>query len=196
MASLESHGVTTTKRFVARSVRDDRIPALLGALESADLLVLSTPLYVDALPYLVTRAMERIDAHRARQEIPRPVRFAAIVNCGFPEAHTCDTALGLCRSFARHAEMAWAGGLALGAGAVIDGRLLESMGRVTRHVRAALDATAEALAHGQDVPERAVEWMAHPLIPTRAYTMMTHLHWVREARRNGVLKKLGDRPFA
>ena len=92
--------------------------------------------------------------------------------------------------------MDWAGGLALGGGPILDGRPLEHLGRMTRHVRASLEATAEALAHGQDVPKVAVEWMAHPLLPARAYTMMTHLHWVREARGHGVLTDIGARPFA
>jgi multimeric flavodoxin WrbA len=196
MGRLADRGVVTAIRFVNRSARRDHIAPLLHDLDHADLLVLASPVYVDALPYLVTRALERIADHRARPGPRRETRFAAILNCGFPEVGHCDTAHGICRSFARHAALDWAGALAMGAGGVMGGRPLDAAGGMARHARAALELAAEALADGQPVPRRAAALMARPLVPGRLYTALAHLDWLRQARRNGVLTRLGDRPFA
>jgi hypothetical protein len=196
MHRLGERGLVTTTQFVSRSARGDRISPLLHDLDRADLLVLAAPIYVDALPYLVTRALERFAEHRARQERPRHTRLAVLLNCGFPEVAHCDTARGICHSFARHAGLQWAGALAMGGGGVINGRPLEAAGAAGRHARVALDLAAEALLHDRDIPRQAVELMARPAIPGRLYTAMASVEWLRAARRNRVLTQLGDRPFA
>jgi hypothetical protein len=196
MHRLGERGVATTTRFGSRSARGDRISPLLHDLDRADLLVLAAPIYVDALPYLVTRALERIAEHRARQERPRHTRLAVLLNCGFPEVAHCDTARGICHSFARHAGLQWAGALAMGGGGVINGRPLEAAGAAGRHARVALDLAAEALLHDRDIPRQAVELMARPAIPGRLYTALVDVEWLRAARRNRALTRLGDRPFA
>jgi hypothetical protein len=196
MDRLAEGGLATTTRFVTRSARGDEISPLLHDLDRADLLVLASPVYVDALPYLVTRALERIAEHRARQELRRHARLAVLLNCGFPEAAHCDTARGICHSFARHAGLEWAGALALGGGGAINGRALEVVGGAGRHARPALDLAAEALVHRRHIPRQAVELMARPASPGRLYTAIADLVWVRAARRNHVVTRLGDRPFA
>jgi hypothetical protein len=196
MEQLAERGLTTATRFVSRSARRDHIGPLLHDLDQASLLILTSPLYVDALPYLVTRALERIADHRQRPGHHHDTRFAALLNCGFPEAHQCDTARGICRSFARHARFHWAGALCLGGGGAINGRPLDEAGFMARHARAALDMAADALAAGEEIPEEAVARMARPLLPGRLYTTIAELDWLRQARRNGVLTRLGDRPLA
>jgi hypothetical protein len=196
LARLAARGATTSTRFVSRSARGPRIRTLLDDVDAADLMVLATPLYVDALPSLVTAALEAIARHRTRQDQPRPLRLVALLNCGFPEASQCDTALGICRSFARHAYVGWAGGMALGAGEVIAGRPLESLGRLARHPRAALDRAADALADGRGIPVAATELMARRLLPRRMYTSIATLSFLRTAHRHGALGKLAHRPFA
>ena len=52
--------------------------------------------------------------------------FAALANCGFPEAHHNRTALEICAQFAAAAGMTWAGGLALGAGGAVHGQPLSA----------------------------------------------------------------------
>jgi hypothetical protein len=196
MHRLAERGLATATRFVTRSARRNHISPLLHDLDHADLLVLASPVYVDALPYLVTRALERIADNRARQRPRRRTRLAVLLNCGFPEVAHCETARGICHSFARHAGLEWAGALALGGGGAINGRALEMVGGGARHARAALDLAAEALVDDRAIPREAVELMARPSIPGRLYTAMADVGWLRDARRNRVLTRLGDRPFA
>jgi NAD(P)H-dependent FMN reductase len=192
-ARLAARGVVTTVRFVGRSPQSHAERKLVAALADADLFVLATPLYVDSLPYLVTRALE----HVARSPLPRktPCRFVAMINCGFPEAEQCRTALDIARAFARRAGLEWAGGLALSQGGAIDGRPLEELGGLAKRLRAALDTAAAELAEGRPVPAAAVEQVAHRLMPTRMYTFMGNLGWRRRATRNGVGAALDARPF-
>jgi hypothetical protein len=191
---LEAHCMTTTTRYVSRSARGAGIGPLLRDLDRSDLMILATPLYVDALPYLVTRSLEAVARHRSGCAPPRRPRFAALVNCGFPEAQQCDTALAICRSFARHAGFEWAGGLAVPAGGVFGSRPLEEAGGRARRARDGLDLTARALAHGDPVPAEAAALLGRPAIPPSLYTTLANAGWILEARRNGVLWRIAERP--
>ena len=184
--------------FIVSQVRGpDGLAELTAAIGDADLFVLATPLYVDALPHLVTAALEHIADARAAHPQPTPCRFVAIVNCGFPEVAHTAVALDICRSFARHARLECAGALGLGGGETVHGRGLERMGWVTRHVRHALDLAALALASHRPVPEKAVQLMGRPMLPVRGYLLAADaLLWRREARKHGVEKYLDARPYA
>ncbi len=105
------------------------------------------------------------------------------------------TLLGICRRFAREAGLGWAGGLALGGGAALDGIALERAGGRGRHARAALDLAAAALAAGEPVPAEAVERMARPFVPAWAYTLLGTWGWRRRARAHGAHRELHRRPY-
>ena len=195
MARLAEGGVDTEIYHVSRCQRPDKERLLLQAVNGADLFVLSTPLYVDALPYLVTRCAERIAAHRTAKPERSAVRFVALVNCGFPEWEHTRTALEICRVFARHAGLAWAGGLGLGGGEAIGGRPLEELGGQTRYLRRGLDLAAAALLAGRAIPEEVQALLARPMVPSRIYTALGTLGWLKAARRHGSLRRLRDRPL-
>jgi len=180
---------------VHRCQRPEKERLLLEAVDGADLFVLSTPLYVDALPYLVTRCCERIAAHRAVKPDQQRSLFLALVNCGFPEMEHTLTALDICRVFARQAGFVWAGGLGLGGGEAIGGRSLEEVGGMTRHVRRGLDLAAEELLAGRVVPEQAQALLARRMMPSRLYTAIGDIGWLRTARRKGTLRRLWSRPL-
>lgn len=192
-ARLAERGVATTMLFVDRSPTSRARQKLEAALAEANLFVLATPLYIDSLPYLVTRTMEEL----ARTRSPRRARcaFATLINCGFPEAEHCRTALDIARSFSARAGFNWAGGLALGEGGAIDGAPIEHLGGLTKRVRAALDMAAAALAEGRPVPGAAIEQLAHRLMPARLYTLMGNIGWRWRAAQNGVRSRLNARPF-
>lgn len=192
---LEAGGAATTVLHV-HHVRNERIASVLvPALDAADLFVLASPVYVDGLPWLVTRCLEHVAPHARRSASYSRKRFLAICNCGFPESVHTEVPLAICRCFTREAGMTWAGGLGLGGGEAIAGRPLRSLGGMTRNVRRALDLAAQALLAGEAVPDRAMELMARPLIPAAVYTFLGNVGWLRRARRNRVLRRLGDRPY-
>lgn len=153
---------------------------LLSAVERADLILLAFPLYIDALPYLVTKCLEIIGAHRLSRDSDGEKRLFVICNNGFPEAAQNSLALAICHRFAVEAGLTWDGALALGAGeALCSGEPLTAAGRKGRppmkHVTRALDIASSALADGHTVPREAVRLMAKnpiPFVPLRLW------HWI------------------
>lgn len=168
-------------------------PALLDAVDRADILLLACPLYADSLPYLVVEALERIAQHRLENARARGQRMAAIVNSGFPETQHNDLAIAICRQFAREAGFEWVGGLALGGGPVLNGRSPKEAGGMARHALESLDLAAAALAEGRPLPQEALQAMARPMMPARMYTTVGNVGWRWQAWRNRVWR-MGQRP--
>jgi len=165
-----------------------------GEALAADLLVLATPLYIDSLPFLVTRALEHVAA-RARHAARKP-RFAAVINCGFPEAEQCIPAVQIARAFAAEAGMPWAGAIALGGGGMIDGQPLQKLGAFAEPLRVALDEAAAALRRGEGIPPDAIEKCSRPLVAPWIYRAASNLGWWQQARKHGVRRaQLTARPF-
>ncbi len=195
LAQMEGDGVTgETIQLYTSLGSPTRMAGLLDALDAADLAVLAFPLYVDSLPAPVISALERIAAHRA--EHPTTTRFAAICNCGFPEAAHCATALAICGEFAHQAGLPWLGGLALGGGeAFVHGTPLAEVGGQAAHIRAALNIAAGALAAGRPIPAAANDRMARQPIPSWAYRFIGGWGWKSQAKEWGAQGKLKARPY-
>ena len=188
---LANAGAEVAVHHAARFAHQRDIAAAAHDLLDADLLVITSPIYVDGLPFLVTRALEEMAATAGR----RPA-LAMVVNCGFPEAAQCAGALRIGRNFADQAGMRWAGGLALGGGEMIAGRPLEKLGGMAKNARAAIAVAGRALAASQAIPDGASEALAKPLIPLGLYLAAGALGQRWAAFRSGVKQKaLRARPF-
>lgn len=193
---LAAGGVAWETLFVS-ALHGARIDAkAVPSVAGADLFVLASPVYDDALPAPVTAVLEHLASARARWADRPPVRFLAVVNCGFPEPRHTEIALAICRAFADEAGLAWAGGLGVGGGEALNGVSLERAGKMAARVRRALGLTADALLQDRPVPDAAAALLASPLVPSRLYTLMGNVGWLRAARRHGTLRRLWDRPYA
>lgn len=186
MSHLTSIQVETIHLYtVLRS--KEKMQGLLAAVNAADVILLAFPLYVDSLPAPVIEAMERIALHRQESKEARSALFAAIANCGFPEAAQCETALAICEIFAKQAGFTWAGSLALGAGeGLVHGAQLVGAGGPAVVIRQALDAAAAALAQGRGIPASVAAVLAKPIIPGWAYRIMGSVGWKLQAKKFGV----------
>jgi multimeric flavodoxin WrbA len=174
----------------------EKMQALLDAVDAADLVTLAFPLYVDTLPAPVIEALERITAHRKGHARTHRQLFAAIANCGFPEAFQCNTALSNCERFAQEAGFTWAGGMALGAGHMLDGvPSLAEGGGMTMMMRQNLEQAANALAQGQAIPQAARDGLAKPVIPHWLYRLSGWWRWIQKAKANGARKLLKRQPY-
>ncbi len=194
--ALGGLGLPCETLLVQRCLRSEEARrGMLAAIREASLLVLSFPLYWDSLPAALTRALELIAEDRRSNPPTHAHRLVAMVNGGFPEAAQCETALGICRQFARESGLTWVGGLALGGGETLGGRPLARLGRRARHVAHALDLTAAALVAGQPVPPPAVRLMAVPLVRAPLYRLVGNLGWWWRSRLLGANRRLFDRPY-
>jgi multimeric flavodoxin WrbA len=181
--------------------------ALLASVDRAGLILLASPLYADALPHLVTKALAVVAANRQACAGPPPKRMIAIVNSGFPETHQNSVALAICEEFAAQSAIVWCGGLALGGGGVIGVQPLTSTkrgGLPVQHVIRALDLTAAALSEGRAVPAQAVALMAKNPVPFMPFALWRWIYlrfggkgFEQQAARNGVSKdQLLNQPYA
>lgn len=193
---LQDHGVTVQYGMVHHELRSgEGAGKLLDLVDSSDLVVLAFPLYVDSLPAPLTRLLELVAERRGRTAAAGSPRLAVIVQCGFPEAHQCDTAIGICRRFAGSAGMRWAGALAMGMGGSLEGDFKRMPGG-GKKILDALGKAAEALARGGDIPDDAKALFARPLMPRRFYTMIGNLGWRLKMRKNKAQRPIGYRPYA
>ncbi len=194
---LRARGMLSEIVFLDHSTATAEQQEVLMALCNwADIVVLTFPLYLDAPPYLVVKTLELIAAHRRNRLQFKHQRLLCLVHCGFPEAAQNDTAIAICRRFARQAEFDWMGGLALGGGELIDGQPLPQLGRKVRHLTHALDLTADALANEQPIPQQAFALFARLLISVGDFLRSGEREWKRRAKKLGTEDTLNDRPFA
>ncbi len=205
LACLARRGWETESLTLRASLnRSEGEGELLAAVKRCGLVLLVFPLYVDALPYLMVKALHVIAAHRMTSDASRPVRLAAIVNSGFPETFQNSLALAICREFASQSRFKWAGGLAFAAGGIIGGQPLtepKRQGAPVRNVIAALEMAASSLSEGLSVPAEAMKIVMKSPIPfalwSRLYVWMGAMGFKKLAAKNGVNKaELLAQPYA
>jgi multimeric flavodoxin WrbA len=202
---IEKQGWETESLTLRASLnRPEGEAELLSAVKRAGLILFVFPLYVDALPYLVTKAMAVIAAHRRPEREDAAQRVVAVVNSGFPEAHQNSLALAICREFTAQSGRTWAGGLAFGAGGMIGGQSFKNakrQGPPIGHVIAALKMTAASLVNGLPVSSEAVRMISKTCIPfalfCRLYVWMGAMGFKRLAAKNGISKaRLLAQPYS
>jgi hypothetical protein len=168
---------------------------MITTASAAELLLWSFPLYADSVPACVIKTMELLAAYRTGSTADKLQQMAVLVNCGFPDVYHIDPAIAVCRCFAHKTGFDWLGGLSVCEGDVIIGRPLLSLGRSVRHITAALDLSADALAAGKPLPPEAVSMIAKPIIPPRFFPLYARAGILRRACNEKALFRLTERPF-
>jgi hypothetical protein len=201
MAGLSSRGVACEFHSLAPAVEsEERAAAMLDAVDGADVLVFSLPLYVDQLPAPLVWTLERI-AERRKQSHPdsRPW-VAAIVQSGFPETHQNRLAIEIVRRFAEMSGFRWAGGLAMGMGGALGGQAGGKREGMLRNAFRGLDLAADALSEGRPIPEEAISLFGGKLMPRWLYLLIAGYGWKKQARKHGKRKQakidLYAKPYA
>jgi hypothetical protein len=201
---LQEKGIETEKVRLYPSMKsDEEKEHLCSSLDRSDILILAFPLYVDSLPSSVTKFLEIISEHRKSIKSPRKHQFVAVANNGFPEAHQNDTALAICRRFARETGMEWAGSLSVGGGEGIGfiarlfgNRPLEKLGYFSKKERNALDLITAFLTANGNNPQEVMELRTNRPMPDWMYVMGgTLFDWRYKAWKNKAWKRIHDRPY-
>lgn len=195
-ANLEAAGIRTSLVPVINFAKDShRAERAMTTLLAGELLIIAAPLYVDALPGLATRALERL-GEQLRRQAHAVRQVAGILNCGFPEAVHNRSALRLLRAFAHESGLTWAGGLAMGGGEILHGKPLSAARFVMRAQIRALAIAADDLAANRGISAQASQLMARPLVPAFLFRWLAPFRWILQARSHGVKPgALHDRPL-
>lgn len=209
MRALEAKGWHTGSVKIRKGIfAVPEFGAFADAVGAADLVVLAFPLYIDALPALVIKALEAIRNHYGKEPPAKSQRFFAIANNGFAENYQNAPALAMCRRFAIQSGMEWAGCLAMGAGETLcAGQSLtskERQGPPIDHVVKALDRTTDALDRGTPIPVDVYALIARSPIPCIPFGLWRWMFpklaataWRKQAAQYGIGKEeMNVAPYA
>lgn len=193
---LKAQGVQVKALIIPRTLKTDAgLSGLLAAVNAADIVILASPVYCDCLPDRVIRTLELVRDHRLMHVSEKQQRFAAIINCGFPDIKYTQLAIAMCRRFAAESGFGWAGAVGLSGGEILMGQSPVRLGWLGRNVVRGLDMAALALGRGQDIPESAIGLLARPVVPRWCYMIWISLVRWRSSLKYGVFGKLKARPF-
>jgi hypothetical protein len=196
MDRLPEDGTERVTHHLGKTIRkEDTWARVMDDVGSADTVILSFPLYWDALPSHTTRALELMAAHRREVPPERPQTLMVIVNNGFPEPWHNQVVLRVCRRFADEAGFTWGGGLNVGGGGAINGRPVEQAGGVAIRLRDNLDKITLAIARGEPLTKEMEEAMAQQLYPGWVSRVFGGFGWRSIARKQGASRSLKDRPY-
>ena len=190
MNSLEQKGIDTEILWINRQVvSDERLDEMLDAVDHADIVILTAPLYDDCQPAIVTKTMEAI---AAQQKFIEKKRFFPIINCGFPEPEQITAvAISIYHKFAISVGFKWAGSLAIGGGEILQGsagKSLDDLGKIAGKVKKSLDEIAQALAAKNSYPDkslRAVPGFFYWRFFAKIMTRLNNFSWKSRAKKNG-----------
>lgn len=174
---LQTHGFSVDKLHAHAAASSKELDAALAAIEAADTVILSAPLYVDSFPAPVIALLEQI---AQRQVGAGKARLCALVQSGFPEKEQSATALSIAEQFAREAGWTWLGGIALGAAE------WQHKGAGT-----ALALAADAVAAGETIPPPPLR----KTMPAWLYRLGGNVMWRFAARKYRATRSLRARPY-
>ena len=184
MRQLQAQGIVTKSRGIYPR------ESLIADVKNADLLILSFPLYGDGLPARFKATLKDIAIADVGSKL-----CAALVQCGFIESQQNETAIEMCRLFARDAGFIWLGGLGRGGGGMLAGKPLEQAPAPFAKTREALGIAAEYLAQGTPIPAAATNLFRVQLIPRWLYAVSANLGFTAQSIKNGRLFSIWRTPY-
>ncbi|MEC9488331.1 MAG: hypothetical protein UMV23_02465 [Halanaerobium sp.] len=166
---------------------EEEMNQFIAVLAGSDMLLLSSPLYVDSLPYPVLGVMEEL-SRKIRRESWSGKEMMAIIHSGYPEPIQRKACLDICRCFAEEMGLKWLGGIGFGGTSIIGGQPLEEMGRFSKWLRKALEEMAPAIIEGEPIPARARETSHKNFLPLPKPLLKVLLNAVmrRTAKKKGI----------
>lgn len=189
-------GISVSSHYAGRMYHQPHGQAVfLKELAESELLIVSTPVYVDLLPATLIHVLEGV-REKVGQNGLEGRKILAIIHSGYPEPQQRRPSLEMCRCFAREMGMKWCGGLSFGGTSPISGQPLETMGVMTKGIRSALDQTVEKIVRGgmTGVDTLALEDRSTIPIPSCLVKLIMNIMTRKNAGKSGI-KDLKARPY-
>lgn len=194
--NLRKEDCTDKTIYIYESLKNDTgRKEMINFFNESDVIILSYPLYVDSLPANCIKALEYINEERQKINCNKNQTFLVIGNCGFYEKEQIENSLNVCKFFAKENKLNWYGGISVGGGPQLQGKDLISLGGMTKKLRKALDIISNSILQDIDIPMNKINELTDPPEPKFIYFMLANLGFKYEAKRNGILKNINDRPY-
>ena len=163
--------------------------SVFRAMAASDVLLVSSSLYVDALPATLLAFLERYAAYLAgpgKNARAREQRVFGCVNCGFYEGEQNASALEILANFSAASGLRWSGGVGIGTGEMIGSlKNVPLDASIRRPVSRALRALAEAIDAGPD-GRLSENLFAHHGLPSFVFKLAGEAGWRKQAKQNGL----------
>lgn len=149
-------------------------------LHSYDTILLTFPLYFDALPSHLLSFLMHWEIER--QKHFAKVNLYVLVNCGFFEGRQNIHAIKIVENWCRRANVQFMGGIGIGAGPMLN----EIQSMSWEHgpkapVEKALRSMNKAMLQNTAITNRFVQ----PAFPRSLYIKMAHHSWNQQLKKNG-----------
>jgi multimeric flavodoxin WrbA len=175
---------------------------LMDEIQEATDVIIAFPLYVDSIPALLQDFMENYNEEYKNGKISGNKNLYVIINCGFPEAEHNMTAMAIMKEFARTSGFKWMSGLGIGMGGMINPENIPPTVKMVRPVYDRLYRIANEINgdYRKKGKEKASYISPHinmlgKKIMKVFYNFMGNQGWKKQAGKNGVVDKLGARPY-
>ncbi len=171
------------------------------ALNQADALVFSFPLYVDGIPGHLLSCLADLEEASSKS---KGIRVYGIVNCGFYEGIQAEPALQVLQNWCEKAGYVWGGGVGVGGGGGLAQMPKTKSGHGPREpIEKALKALAEAICsehvqgdqQAQDHQQIQENQYVSVAFPRFLYKLAAQMGWRQMMKASGgKARDLGRRP--
>lgn len=161
------------------------IEDLRESIVNSQIIAISSPLYVDSLPHPVIWFFEEL-VNKYKTEL-KGKSFFAIGQCAFPYPVLIDTLIGCCRCFAEEAQMKWLGGLNYGGGVLINGELVENLGKKGVKITSAFKHALKEIYEGKEISSMSQKMLSKeiPRLLVRPMALLLNHMAKTNGKKNG-----------
>jgi hypothetical protein len=190
LSGLVSQGFKRQVEHVGKVLRNGNTAKLFEAMNSANVVIVSSPLYVDSLPAPLISILEQY------MGIPGTgAGLVGVINSGFPEPSQSRYALETLRFFANRNGFRWLGGFAIGCGGMFGGKKDLLKFKPAQHVVTAFRQAVVHLSGGEAIPDDTLALASKEIMPKDVYTMMGNMGWYSMAIKYRTLFRLRAKPL-
>lgn len=177
----------------------ESVKKLIDSVLLADCLIFIAPVYLDTLPFGITKIMEELHRTLGKEKLANK-SLLSIIHCGYMEVKHTSIATSVCRFFAKKTNMKWLGGFTLSGGPtlIVDIGVSRTGSKVsneidyvsagmktheprelgiffkllTRNIWAGLDAIVNSIIEGRTISKKYFGLMNKSIFPKRFMSMV------------------------
>lgn len=199
---------------IYKTLKDEKqSQEMIDSIDRSDILLLSSPLYVDCAPYMTIKLLELISKNIQTGKIKEKERLLFAISCaGYLEYYHNNIVLRIYEQFAKNNHFIWAGGIPIGAaGTYVQypiSKLLEMVNELPEEdwrreyygkpaiiLDEVMRTAVKNLVSGKIVPQRELEKTHFVSMPLEAYAEGGNKNWIGWAEQLGTVDKLRDKPY-
>jgi hypothetical protein len=182
---FSSHDIKVDTFKVCEVYQDEnRFNDLLKNISQNDLLLICSPVYIDALSYPLLSTLEQIHSYKDKNKFYKK-KLMAIIHSGFPERIHREPAIEICHNFAQIIGFDWKGAIDFGVSSIIEGKDLNESGITTKWIRQILDEVVEDLSNEEKSSSRTIRKSLNLPIP-----IPIPIKWLPPILNFGVRRKI------